>query len=42
MGNEAVSIGLEDRGSQGSERPVVEVWGISDTTANVAVLAEIN
>jgi len=38
--NEAVSMGMEDRGAQEHERPIIEVWGVSDAASSVAILAE--
>ena len=39
--NEALSIGMENRGAQQPERPVLEVWGLSaGADSDVAVLTE--
>jgi hypothetical protein len=38
--NEALSIGIENRGAQEPERPILSVWGMSDASTNVAILTE--
>jgi len=39
--NEALSIGMENRGAQEPERPIISIWAISDINTNVAILTEV-
>jgi hypothetical protein len=38
--NEALSFGMENRGAQEPERPILSVWAISNANTNVAILTE--